>query len=256
MRRSILIGLLAAAVAACGGDGLSASSNDDDGPILPGENPAGLWQGTFTSDTAQTAFFAIIAETAETHFISGGRRTQLIGTTTVSGDDLFADLNRFERLTTTAKDADLNGTVTVSATINERDSIRGTFESEPPTDTGTVNLFYDSLYERSSDLTKLASVWTDSAADFTLTLTISPDGFLTGSDSDGCNYTGQVSIIDPDFNAYDLTLQIASTGGTCGLTGGAYQGLMTLVDTVTEEDTLVFSVNRPTRAIAGTLRRM
>ncbi len=119
-----------------------------------------------------------------------------------------------------------------------------------------MTLFYDSLYERSSDLTKLASVWTDSAADFTLTLTIGPNGFLTGSDSDGCNYTGQVSIIDPDFNAYDLTLQIASTGGACGLTGGAYQGLMTLVDTVTEEDTLVFSVNRPTRAIAGTLRRM
>jgi hypothetical protein len=47
------------------------------------------------------------------------------------------------------------------------------------------------------------------------------DGQWSGQDSDDCQYQGSMAVINPQYNAYDVTLTISS----CASVNGEYQGL-------------------------------
>lgn len=227
-------------------------------PIIPppglDENPSGIWNGTLTSDTGgQQLIVGIITQDRLTHLVDPfGRTQQYIGTTLVSGTDMTSSLDEYRALTVNSKDQEIVGPWSIAGTVLTATSISGIYSGQ--IDSGQIQLFYDSIYERSSDLTKLAGVWRLFAPNFNLTLNITADGMVSGSDSQNCTYTGTISIIDDRFNAYSTSWQVASPVN-CGLLPGLYTGVLTLSDTVAVDDTLIFSLSRQTRAIVGAVER-
>jgi hypothetical protein len=88
-------------------------------------------------------------------------------------------------------------------------------------DIGAMNLEYNPVYEQPSSLELLQGDWQFVDRDG-LTISISMfDGQWTGKDSDDCRYQGNMSVINPKYNAYDVTLTISA----CASVNGEYQGL-------------------------------
>lgn len=88
-------------------------------------------------------------------------------------------------------------------------------------DTGRMQLNYSDLYEQPSSLELLEGGWSFIDRDGLAFNLIINNGAINGSDSDDCKYLGQVSIINPKYNAYDVILKISN----CDSVNGEYQGL-------------------------------
>ncbi len=105
-------------------------------------------------------------------------------------------------------------------------------------------------YNRPVSLTALAGVYTrrtDSifGEEVTLTMTIDPDGRLTGSYSNGCVFNGTASIPDAAHNMVQLQIDLANCGsqGSSKQWNGAYTGLGVLLS---DDDAFFHSVVGPT----------
>jgi hypothetical protein len=57
-------------------------------------------------------------------------------------------------------------------------------------------------------------------------LTLSESGSLSGSDSYGCAYSGQITVLDPQFNLIEFSMKVAA----CGSWNGTYRGYGAKVD--------------------------
>lgn len=109
----------------------------------------------------------------------------------------------------------------------------------------------DGLYNAPASLATIAGAnWRfnipgnqqEGTPDYTLTVEISSDGDLSGTDTDGCRYSGLVSVRNPGRNIYrldDVTLSTEGTPGCIGATDatgatiqfdGLYQGLAIVND--------------------------
>ncbi len=105
--------------------------------------------------------------------------------------------------------------------------------------TSTGSTVYDTDYDRGSDLATVAAVYTTfsifgSASSFT----VDAAGVISGQSAAGCVLSGQVSVIDALFNAYDVQLGVAS----CGASDGTYVGLGLTVDEAATDDRFLFPV--------------
>jgi len=98
-------------------------------------------------------------------------------------------------------------------------------------ESGQFHLTYSDLNDGSPGLDQLEGIWSitmgfltgngTSFQNLVVTLTIYSDGTAFGSDTSGCTYSGIFSVIGPEYNFYDLELELSS----CGERDGAYQGL-------------------------------
>jgi len=61
---------------------------------------------------------------------------------------------------------------------------------------------------------------------YTLVMTFDTLGVVTGSDTAGCAYYGQLAVIDPTQSIYGLDLEAS----TCGEVSGEYEGLVTQLE--------------------------
>ena len=97
---------------------------------------------------------------------------------------------------------------------------------------GQFQLTYSDLNDGSPGLDQLEGVWSvtwgiavggdgTSFENLVVTLTIYSDGSAFGSDTTGCTYNGLFSVIGPEYNFYDLELELSS----CGQRDGLYEGL-------------------------------
>ena len=91
-------------------------------------------------------------------------------------------------------------------------------------------------YNRSVSLATLAGVYTRTTntifgEEVTLTLTIDPDGRLTGQYSNGCVFNGSAAIPDASHNMMQLQIDLANCGsrGSSKQWNGAYSGLGVLL---------------------------
>jgi hypothetical protein len=114
--------------------------------------------------------------------------------------------------------------------------------------TSTISTAYDAIYDRGSDLATIAAVYTtfDIYGDPS-SFTIDATGVITGNSAAGCMLNGLVTIIDAAFNAYDVTLDIASCGGLDGM----YDGLGITTDSVAMDDLFVLAVFTAQSTIVG-----
>jgi len=153
----------------------------------------------------------------------------------VSGHKLYAVSNDFKFL---QLEISLNGNVVTtkgryysnsgSATVDSAVTGSGTLKS----DTVTMTLkFVDGqesqvVFQRlviSDDASSFDIMQGDyKSVDQTIDINLSAIGAVSGSDTDGCKYSGDIGIIDAKINVYALTLTIAD----CPASAGVYTGFM------------------------------
>lgn len=125
---------------------------------------------------------------------------------------------------------------TGSALFAGRDWINGTSTS-PVWGTQPMELSYRTLYERDVTTTSIAGNYTLSSQGVTYAITVLANGALTGSDDQGCQYSGQLTPIDGNFNAF------AFEGTVSACTSDSWQGVVVNTDNeVGDRDQLEFRV--------------
>ena len=82
-------------------------------------------------------------------------------------------------------------------------------------------------YEEGSSLDRLSGIWSRSetssgGAVYTITLDIDDGGQLFGTDTAGCVFSGQLTIIDVRYAAYRASINVSA----CGEVDGDYTGLV------------------------------
>lgn len=82
-------------------------------------------------------------------------------------------------------------------------------------------------------------------------MAIDANGKITGLTSVGCVYSGAVSIINPSYNSYRISINISS----CGALNGNNNGLAIIDDTTKQNDTLIAGVSNPSEAFTANFIR-
>ena len=245
-----LIVLSLSIISACGGGG----SDSDPGVVNTDAETAsigGVWFGTITySDNSQESIAGIVSETGKARFeTSSGTQTSsnfAVTGRTFSGPftGYAPDGQVFLSSGTQIVQGSLSGSFVPKSSVNGSSFVQGVAES-------TFTLSYDNIYERTSSLEKLADTYSSQNGNYSLSVNVDDTGVVSGSDSDGCVYSGSVSIIDSRYNAYDLAVTIAN----CGPYSGAYDGLATLADDLGTNDKLIVSFSNPSASATRFLNR-
>lgn len=132
-----------------------------------------------------------------------------------------------------------------SGTVVPKDRITASYETSYGGDL-SLDLQYDSsLTERPASLGIISGIWSDIAGTYAITITIDSAGNISGSDTDGCAYTGTVSVPNASVNIYRVNFVI---NGCRYMPDGVGQAMLT--DTTTQNDTLVLAITGHTAALA------
>jgi len=245
-------GFLFILLSSCGGGGSGGG-----GQIIPGDPGdqalGGFWTGSLTIDGQPGAqeLVGISTDDGRFRFISVDTEAQFVGTAQADGTSVTGSGTAYAPAGFTWRDGSTVTTVTMTATIAERDSFAGSWSSGTG-ESGTFDFDYDAEYEKDSSLGLLSGVWIvyDDNLNPFATFTIDPDGRFTAQNVVGCTSSGKISIIDARFNVY----QIESTIVGCAIAGD-YTGLGALGDIVNPNDVFLFSVSNPERALLLGLER-
>ena len=226
----VVSGLLAFGVGGCGGGGGGGGSTST-------VSANGIWRGTVTNtSTGYTSSNYIgLLFNGQGYFFDPDNGEMDVGTYTMSGNQMTANITAY-----LAGGAGSIGTGTVTATVQPSVSVTGTFTTSLG-QSGTVNLSYDTLYDRSVSLADAQAVWMSTDGFYTITITADGNGSFTGSDTDGCTYAGSLTLAEPGKNLYATQLTVAN----CGAENGMYSGFGALNDTSTTNDTLTFALQNP-----------
>jgi hypothetical protein len=246
----IVIALLVSSAAACGGGGGSGGSATQPPPVN-NQNPAGIWFGNVFNANSATSWevIGITLSSGESRFIDE-LGTQYIASINVVGTNFSGTVFAIAPLGSRFIDGNATATGTISGTITQRARLSGSY-SLSTGEQGTLNLFYDSNYERTSSLSKTSGMWIDAASNV---YSVDADGSIFGQDSSGCVYGGRISIINPAVNAYRVQLTVAN----CGVFNGTYSGLGTLSDFQLANDDRLFTyqVNNDVWALTSRVAKL
>jgi hypothetical protein len=265
IRRFLLC--VVAAVAACdsggGGGGVPGNGGGSAPPLFRGisqESPEGIWEGTLTSTVTSEIFgiLGVITESGETRLITDDG-SQLFGTVSGSGSAVSGVLTGVTALGFAWLDASVVSNFSISGTVAERSTFSGSYSGGG--DSGTFSLAYNPIYERASSLADIEGMWValDSLLNTEATFTVDANGAINGNDIDGCIYSGLVSIVDPQFNAYGLTVSVANCMGGSVLLNGSFDGLGILSDEVSgsgQNDVLTAGISGPDLVITLQLSKI
>ena len=265
IRIVIIVLLLFGGLSACGGGGSSAPPSPPPPPPPPpppaSESPAGIWEGTFTSTVFNQVEQVLGVATApgDIRFISIESGSQFFGQVIVSGNAISGTLRAVSLAGGQFAGGPASGTVNIEGTLSERNSISGTFIGVG--DEGTFSLTFNNLYDRDSSILKVQDHWSAQETVFKVLLpglgaapigfAIQDTGDFAGADTDGCDYAGSISILDPDFNIYAAALTVSS----CEQLNGQYTGYGVLSDTLQADDTITVAVSTNEVSITGLISR-
>lgn len=224
LMRSLVISLIIVFVTACGGGG--------GGAPVPDGNPNGIYTGTFT-ELGTTYNMGVVVQNGRFVGVSLDAGTIFTGTAIVSGKSLTGSLDVLQ----------IGGgylyTSSLTATFVEGQSISGSTTGGGSTATFTVSL--DPIYNRTPN-TNLAGTYSVTTGGSTFTVTSDNAGSFTGSDTDGCTYSGTQAAYDSTHNLYRLVVTIAN----CGIANGTYSGYSFNDDIGAPNDALVWVIDDPT----------
>lgn len=198
-------------------------------------SPGGIW---FGADTDGNQIVALITETGRFHFFDDSE-FQGSGILTVSADDeITAGFRMLSPLDGSFADGTISANCSLDGSIVERATLDGTVDCTFAGGTQSsvmVNLNYQALYEMDSSLAAFSGTWTDSSNPGGDVVNVDAMGIITGQDGSGsnCHYSGQVSIIEPNFNAYDIEWTYSHCMGQAGaLNGVTFSGIGAIDNTV------------------------
>lgn len=234
-RHSVPICFIPVLVCACGGGG--GSSGTPNPPPVTNATTGGIWRGT--ESTTGLQIVGLVDESGEFHFIRSDN-VQYVGTASVTGNSLSANIDGFTQIGTVFADNSSHGTGTVTGTVQARSSLALStqFKTDAGTSTsGTVNLTFDTLYNRASSLSTISGNFSSNGD----VVTISSNGTVFSQDPNtGCVVNGTVAIINASYNAYRVQYSYANcTGQSAVLNGLQFNGMATLDNTVSPEHAIV-----------------
>lgn len=276
--RSTAVSVMVAVLSACGGGG-GSSGGGGTPPPPTNQSPGGIWtvqyvesSGPNTGDTIQVK--ALVTETGDLFFagfnttndcatVGFGQVTVSDASVSGSTDDTIVLFSRNAGVNTTCTypDGSTSGTSTLSGTVVQRSSLALTVASTTSSGTAlgseTHTWSYSSLYAEMPSLSTVAGNY----ADGTDTLTVSSDGTIFEQDpTTGCVVNGQVSIVNPTYNGYNLSFTYSNcTGGAAVLNGVTATGLGYYDDSVNPNQIVVglhTTVNGQVIVVAGILPKM
>ena len=215
MKKLILISIAALTLSACGGGGSDSGDKTPPTPTptptpTPKVMPAGIWVGdiTYTNGSVDDAYL-LIAPDGETRFVDSDEQGKA-KVTLVDHENYTATMKSFG---TNYATGSMSGTYSKSRFKGEA-FFGGTKASD-----------YDfSKDSQSSNTASFATIKGNYVSvDYTASVAIDADGIISGSNTDGCQYNGQISIPDSTVNIY----KVAFTASSCGSYNGEYSGLAT-----------------------------
>ena len=202
---------------------------------------AGLYEGNFYSDVLQQIIpgFAAIAANGEFALLMVDAEVG-IGHWSASGKTFSATA---QVLDTNLGQYSERSSLSMSAVFSAGYRMVGDYEIDD-VDNGTFDLFaLPAVYRRTVSLADIAGTYRVKTlvTGASGSLTLSEAGSLSGSDSYGCTYTGQITLPDPNFNLLEFSMTVAG----CSSWNGTYRGYGAQID---EQE---FDDNRLIRLIGG-----
>ena len=119
-------------------------------------------------------------------------------------------------------DFTFNSNFTMSGQISAEYRVVGTYNVSGG-DYGTFDFFaLPALYRRGISLQAISGNYSaeNLVSGATGSVSITASGGLNGSDSFGCKYSGQLTILDTEFNVYKVSVNVSG----CGVSNGQYTG--------------------------------
>jgi hypothetical protein len=217
-------------LASCGG-GDGDDYNDHE---QPGAYTQGIWRGSVLLDGQNLGLLVgMIAESGRANLIYSGHG-QLRGYVSSTGMTINTS---FSALSLFGSSGDLSQVYFfLDGSVSPNSTLTANLMDSAKTRTLSLDLTYDSLYDRPASLSRISGRWTTtSPSGFYREWIIGSSGGMSGTDSYGCMYQGQIAIPNASHNLYDMSYQI--TG--CYSVTVDVRGLAILDDTDSLEDTLV-----------------
>jgi hypothetical protein len=243
-RTAAVVGMLALwALAGCGGGGGGGGSSPTAvTPTVPtNASPGGVWNGT--DQATGLALVGLVTETGEFHFIRSDD-TQYFGTLTTSGNNVSGNLTGVTAVGYVFPDGSTTGTGTYTGTVQARSTLNGSVRfttQRGETATGNSTLSFNSVYNQSSSLAKIAGNYRD--LDTNAVINLSSNGVIFSQDPvTACIVNGVVTVINSSYNAYRVEYSFTGCRSPyTRLNGTTARGLATL-DTTTSPNRAVIGV--------------
>jgi hypothetical protein len=212
----------------CGGGGGSGDSGGTSGgastPTLKINDVAGLYDGTVTQNGQTAEVSGMVSVDGKLVFISD-LGEQLSGTASVSGEGV--SISPFLSFYTDLSDngstvlSSLTSAGTASTTFNDG-VITGTSEFGGINSQFTLTRVQE-LTDQGASLGVISGNYVTNNLDSSFGIDV--DGILAGSDDDGCQYFGNVTIQDADINVYSVDLTVDN----CGISNNEFTGLASFI---------------------------
>jgi hypothetical protein len=215
------------ALSGCGGGGGGDSSP------APNASVGGLWSGPTTSIDGSLSYelFGAITETGRFVFISEFGLD--IGNIVTTGNSADGGFDSYSFTGT-----EVSGLLT--GNIAQRERLTGTIFTLDNTEAGTFDLAYDNAYEVPTSLADVEGTYTASfTSGFSETYTFDADGTFTGSDTNGCIYSGSLAIINASYAVLELNGQVSACTGE--ETPSFFNGLLAFERANTDTNDLIIA---------------
>jgi hypothetical protein len=230
-----------------------SSQIPDPDPDPTAASRAGIWQGTLTENsvvtnditcliTADDELACLLFDPVDATLAGGAN-----GSLTVSGMDVTGSGVAYSTPGYTLPDDSTAGAFTITGgTVVAGVSLQ--LDVSVGAAAAAVSFAYDALHERGSSLAAVAGTYDQFFIDDDPTsFSIDAAGTLFAQTSLGCVGNGQVSLIDPSFNIYDVEITMSN----CPDLDGVYQGLGTTSDLLATDDVFQLAVATATDGIPG-----
>ncbi len=229
--------VLAGLVAGCGGSGTSPPQQNLEPQTPPTGaviKAGGIWSGSWTNGPVNYPSSLVSGVIAEDHsegrFLSVNGQMLVLRNIFVADGRISADVSAFARPHSPFFGDNMHARGVLTGTIAERSHIVADFYLSSG-DKGRLEVYYDDLYERGSDIAWLAGVWETSHG---ITYNIDALGEIFAQTENGCVHAGQVSLIDGAWNVYRVRIVdhclIAEATGLGILTDDAIVLMLDLAD--------------------------
>jgi hypothetical protein len=215
-----------------------------------GVDPSGIYEGTLTDSVTQqtTPVTLIIDENGQGRMAGQNGTYYLLNGIFTSGGNVFAGFNGFS----SSADFPNGGLITTGHLQGfvTNPGLNATYTAQG-NDSGSITLTFDqALYVQRSSLAMLAGTYTSTSSTPTYSFTVTNTGSLSGTDSNGCTYTGGFAIVDSHLNAYEEAFS-----QTCGSTTVTFNGQADFVATPTPAQINLLADDNAGQFIAITLHQ-
>ena len=195
-------------------------TNDEPVESMPISPLDGIWTGEFDIRGKGPYDFTAIHLNDRAYAYSLKAKAMCIGALTFDGEHSFHKYVLF------VLDGGPFDWASITGTLEKNEEGQNLLVSHFKTlnggDTGALNVTYNEIYDQPSSLEKTYGEWSYTDREGLSTdITIDENGKLLGSDTDGCEYSGFIDIINPNYNVYKINVDIKE----CSSVSGLYEGV-------------------------------